>query len=147
MSKLNEVIKKSNSRFENLVIEVVLKSISVEGETVTLSFYCEYDKSYYSKRYNTEENKGVIDFNRVMNSLGSYKDNYELWLRELIARETPIEIGINSSGYIRYVKRLPQEVKDLITKTLILRNIQGLNDDDYKWLMSLPVEQLAREFK
>lgn len=146
MSKLNKLIKKSESRFENLVIEVVLKSINVEGDTVTLSFYCEDDKSYYSKRYNTEENKGVIDFNRVMNSLGSYKDNYELWLRELIARETPIQIGINSSGYIRYVKRLSQETKDFITKTLILRNIQGLNEKDYKWLMSLSVEQLAGEF-
>lgn len=131
VSQLDDMIKDSNKRFSNMIIKVVLHNIKVEGTKVSLNFYSKDTKSFYSKHLDIDETKGIIDFNRIMNSLGSYKDNYEKWLNKLIFFEFPIEISINSSGYIRYVKALSKENKEFIRKALFLDTIEGLDEDDY----------------
>ena len=131
VSQLDDMIKDSNKRFSNMIIKVVLHNIKVEGTKVILNLYSKDTKSFYSKHLDIDETKGIIDFNRIMNSLGSYKDNYEKWLNKLIFFEFPIEISINSTGYIRYVKALSKENKEFIRKALFLDTIEGLDDDDY----------------
>lgn len=131
VSQLDDMIKDSNKRFSNMIIKVVLHNIKLEGTKVILNFYSKDTKSFYSKYLDINETKGIIDFNRIMNSLGSYKDNYEKWLNKLIFFEFPIEISINSSGYIRYVKALSKENKEFIRKALFLDTIEGLDEDDY----------------
>lgn len=131
VSQLDDMIKDSNKRFSNMIIKVVLHNIKLEGTKVSLNFYSEDTKSFYSKYLDIDETKGIIDFNRIMNSLGSYKDNYEKWLNKLIFFEFPIEISINSTGYIRYVKALSKENKEFIRKALFLDTIEGLDEDDY----------------
>lgn len=145
---INEMLAKNSKNFENIELEVYLKQIITieEKGKITLVFYAPEVKSDYRKNYLIDDVKGRIDFNRAMFLLGCTKNNYDKWLDRLISTQTMIKISVNSSGFIRYIKNLDKDKKDLVSKSLFLDTIEGLDEEGRAFLMTLSTEEIKKEF-
>jgi len=145
---IDDMVAKSAKAFENIELEVQLKQIITDEEKgkVTLVFHAPAIKNDYRKNYLIEDVKGRIDFNRAMFALGCTKNNYDKWLNKLIEDKILLKISVNAQGFIRYIKVLEQDRKDMISKSLFLDGIEGLGEKDREFLMTLSLDILKKEF-
>jgi len=145
---IDQMLAKNAKAFENIELDVQLKQIITVEEKgkVTLVFYSPTTKSDYRKNYLVDDAKGRIDFNRAMFSVGCTKNNYDKWLNKLIEEKIMMKISINAQGFIRYIKVLEKEKKEVVLKSLLLDTIDGLGDSDRELLMSLNLETIKKEF-
>lgn len=148
---IDSMMSKSAARFESIELTVELKNIiTVEDDgKITLVFYSPSVKNEYRKTYDIEDVKGRVDFTRAMHSLGSTKNNYGRWLNKIMTMKIPVKITVNGQGFIRFIRVLEKELREKITKSILIDSIEGIDqftEDEVELLMSLSLKELRKDF-